>query len=168
VKAAPLLAMLVLAAACSRIRPQPRPEPPPPAPRVDTVTIVREVPPPLPQGTPIEICLSTGFPLHAFLTPAGDTLVGPARIAIDSLRPGLDFAGTYALGRAWLTGSRPIVFDRRTYNRIGEPISLRCDDLKAIGQYDGVPVFAMIDAPAPVEFMYVPVRPGLFQVFRSR
>jgi len=168
VRIATLITVVLAATACSRFRPRQPPPPPPPPPRVDTVTIVREVPPPLPQGTAVEICLSTGYPMRALLTATGDTLVGPTRISIDSLRPGLDFAGTYAHGRAWLTATRPIVFERRNYDRIGQPITLRCDDLKAIGQYDDVPVFAMLDAPSPVEFIYVPIRPGLFQVYRRR
>jgi len=160
-----LVATVAIAAgACARFRSEP---PPPPPPRVDTVTVVREVPPPLPAGTAIEICLSTGFPLQAILSPVGDTLVGPTRILIDSLRPGVDFAGVYAVGKPWLSSTRPIVFERRNYHRSGEPITLRCDDLKRIGDYDGVPIFAMLDAPSPVEFMYVPVRPGMFQVFRG-
>jgi hypothetical protein len=38
----------------------PPPAAPPPPPRVDTVTVTREVPAPLPDGTPAQICLSTG------------------------------------------------------------------------------------------------------------
>lgn len=167
-RSALILTIAFLAPACSRLRPEPPPPaPPPPPPRVDTVTVIREVPPPLPHGAPIEICLSTGYPLHAVLSAAGDTLVGETRIPIAGLRPGIDFAGTYAAGRAWLTADRPIVFERRNFSRSGEPIVLRCEDLKAIGNHDGVTVFAMIDAQSPVEFVYVPIRPGLFQVFRA-
>ena len=152
---------------CQYFQRQAPPPVEPTPPRVDTVTVVREVAPPLPNGEPVTICLSTGFPLQAILT-AGDTLVGDARVPIATLRPGVDFAGRYAGSASWLTGGRPFRFENREYRKgAGDPIKLSCDDIKQVGEHNGVPLFAMFDATSPVEVVYVPVRPGAFMPYRT-
>jgi hypothetical protein len=39
--------------------------------------------------------------------------------------------------------------------------------LKEVGEFEGVPLFAMLDAASPIETVYVPIRPGLFQSYRT-
>ena len=150
---------------CTRVSKPEVPAPPPP--RVDTVTVTKEVPPPLPEGTPAIVCLSTGFPMQVLVSAAGDTLVGEKRIALKDLRPGLVFEGTYAAGKDWLRKGE-FTFEKRVYKRAGEPAALKCDDLKDIGEFDGVHLFADLAAPSPVETIFVPVTPGLYQPFRTQ
>lgn len=81
--------------ACS----QPEPPPPPPPDTVvvmDTITITREVPPPLPEGDAATICLSTGQNIDIRVSAAGDTLIGPRRVRLRDLGPAVGFVGTYA------------------------------------------------------------------------
>src|SRR5688500_13040018 len=75
------VALALGAGSVFRPKPAPAPEPPPPPPpRVDTVIVTREVPPPLPEGAPVELCLSSGYPLKIHLAANGDTLMGERRV----------------------------------------------------------------------------------------
>ena len=160
-------AVAFIAAGCRFI------SPPPPAPvvatppRVDTVTITRDVAPPIPPGTPAEICLSTVQNITVHISPEGDTLIGPARTRLRDLA-GVTFAGTYARGHAWFTRDEQVRFENRNYMRLGSAARQDCNDLKNVGAYEGVPVFAEIAAPAPLALIYVPVRPGYFQAYATR
>lgn len=161
----PALLLLAGFGPCTRVSRPAAPAPPPP--RVDTVTITKEVAPPLPEGTPAVVCLSTGYPMPVLVTAAGDTLIGEKRIALRDVRPGLVFEGTYAAQAEWLRNGE-FTFEKRIYRRAGEPAALKCEDLKDIGEHDGVRLFAELAAPSPVETVFVPVRPGVFQAFRTQ
>lgn len=130
--------------------------------RVDTITVTRVVEPPLPEGTPAEICLSTGVTAQVHLSAAGDTLVGEARIPLSQLRPAFSFAGAYAQGRTWYERNELIRFDKRDYRRAGAPVRRVCDELKLVGEHNGVPLFADVTAPQILPMLIVPVRPGVF------
>lgn len=136
-----------------------------PAPAPDTVVVTREVEPDLPTGTPTTLCLATGQEITVYVTAQGDTLVGPSRVSIRELRPGVVFAGTYAEGRTWFENDEPIVFERTEYSKVGTPTRLDCPDLMRVGEYMGVPLFARRDAERPYETLYVPVRPGWWQAY---
>jgi hypothetical protein len=141
-----------------------------PAPRPDTVIVTRdrEVAAPLPQGQASTICLATGENVTVLVTAQGDTLVGPTRTSIRVLRTaGVVFAGEYAQGRPWYEQNQPITFERRSYQRSGGEIRLNCPDLKRIGEYMGVPLFAMANATSPYAQIYVPVRPGVWQMYEN-
>ena len=149
---------------CTRVS---KPVTAPPPPRVDTVVVTQQVQAPLPDGTPAIICLSSGFPMPVLIAANGDTLIGERRVRLQDVRPGLVFEGTYAGERDWLRKGE-FQFERRTYRKQGDPGEMKCDELKDIGEYDGVHLFAMLAAPSPVELIYVPVRPGVFQAFRTQ
>jgi hypothetical protein len=161
------LSVLLLAAGCRFL------SPPPPAPivavppRVDTVIVTRDIAPPIRLGTPAEVCLSTGQNVTIHISPEGDTLIGAARTRLRDLT-GLAFAGAYAAGRGWYTRREDVLFEKRTYTRLGSPARQDCNDLKQVGDYEGVSVFAEITAPAPLALIYVPVRPGYFQAYATR
>jgi hypothetical protein len=138
-----------------------------PAPPPDTVTVTREVAPPLPEGNPGQICLATGENVQVVLTAQGDTLVGPARTSIRQLRPGVVFAGTYAAGRDWFTNDEAITFEERSYSKSGDEVDLSCADIMRVGEHMGVPLFAMRNAERPYETLYVPVRPGVWQAYQT-
>ena len=91
-----------------------------PAPPPDTVTITRDVAPPLPTGTATSMCLATGETIQVLVTAQGDTLVGPARTSIRALRQaGVVFAGDYAQGRAWFEQDQQITFEEVSYQKSG-------------------------------------------------
>ena len=138
-----------------------------PAPPPDTVIVERQVGRPLPEGNPASICLATGQDVDILLTAQGDTLVGPDRTSIRTLRPGVVFAGTYADGRAWFTNDESITFEDASYDKSGEEVSLDCPNIMRVGEHMGVPLFVMRNAERPFEMLYVPVRPGVWQAYQT-
>ncbi len=138
-----------------------------PAPPPDTVVVTEEVEPPLPEGTPTQLCLATGETVTVYITAQGDTLVGPRRVNVQDLGPGVAFAGEYAEGRAWFVADEPITFDELEYVQSGGELSLDCPSIRQVGDYMGVPLFADIDAESPYETLYVPVRPGVWQAYQT-
>jgi len=138
-----------------------------PAPPPDTVIVTREVAPPLPTGTPANICLATGENVQVLVTAQNDTLVGPTRVSIRTLRPGVVFAGTYAEGRDWFTADQPVTFEQRQYLKSGGEVRLDCPDIMRVGEFMGVPLFALRTAQRPFQTLYVPVRPGVWQAYET-
>jgi hypothetical protein len=167
-KRALALLAIGLATSCSMLRPKPLPPPPAPPPeiRVDTVIVTREVPPPLPDGTAVQLCLATGFPLTIRIAANGDTLIGERRVPIRELT-GLVIEGVYASQKVWFQKNEQIRFDRRMYRKVEMPAGLKCEDLKKVGENDGVPLFADLMVLSPIETLYVPVGPGQFQPYRT-
>ena len=144
---------LLLFAGCSALRPAPQV-----ITQVDTVTVVREVAPPMPTGDTTEVCLSTGMPARVLVTATGDTLVNGVNVA--TVRPILSFAGAYL-------GERPdtLRFEKRLYRRTGIVERRDCDELKEVGMLGGIPVFAEVTAPQTLPIILMPVRPGAFQPY---
>jgi len=138
-----------------------------PAPPPDTVRITREVAPPLPSGSPASVCLATGQNLQVMITPRGDTLVGPGRVAISTLRPGVVFAGSYAEGQGWFSNDEAIKFEKRSYSKSGGEVRMDCANIMRIGEHMGVPLFAQRSAERPYQMIYVPVRPGVWQGYQT-
>jgi hypothetical protein len=133
--------------------------------RTDTVTVsVRDtMPPPLPEGQPKEVCLSTGVTAQIHVAANGDTLVGEKRVLLKELRPGITFAGVYAQDKEWYRRGDVVLFERRNYRRAGVEKNRACDELKLVGTHQGVPLFAEVTAPNVLPAIIVPVRPGVFQ-----
>jgi len=135
--------------------------------QVDTVVVTKEVAPPLPAGDSAEICLSTGIPARVMVTSTGDTLIGEQRIKLSAVRPLLSFEGQYARGLSWFERSDTIRFERRVYRKLSGPRKRMCDELKRVGDYQGVPIFAEVTAPQPLPGIEIPVAPGLFQTYTT-
>jgi hypothetical protein len=133
----------------------------------DTVIVERTVAPPLPTGTPASMCLATGENVQVMVTAQGDTLVGPQRVSIRTLRPGVVFAGTYADGRDWFTGDQAITYERANFNKSGGEVRLDCANLARVGEHMGVPLFAESTANRPFQRLFVPVRPGVWQAYET-
>lgn len=148
----------------------PPPEPPPPdtVVRLDTITITREVEPPLPEGRLTTLCLATGQNVEIRVSPAGDTLIGPRRVPLIELGPAIGFVGDYASHEAWFVNDAAISLTRQSYSKFGQAESRDCRSMKIVGDYNGVNVFAETDATEPFQTLYVPVRPGVFQAYRSQ
>jgi hypothetical protein len=138
---------------------------PPPPP--DTVVIRETVEPALPEGTPTQLCLATGETVTVYITPQGDTLVGPRRVSVSQLGAGVAFAGEYAAGRDWFVNDVPVRFDEREYLKAGGEVSLNCANIRQVGEFMGVPLFADANAQAPYQRLYVPVRPGVWQAYET-
>src|SRR5690606_2264136 len=122
----------------------------------------------LPTGTPTEICLATGEAVTVQVTAQGDTLVGPQRASIRTLRQGgVVFAGDYAQGRTWFEQDQALTFEQASYQKSGGEIRLNCPDIMRVGEFQGVPLFARRDATRPYQQLYVPVRPGVWQMYEN-
>lgn len=161
------LAALTLAA-CGGAPPAAEPEPLDPVVRVDTITITREVPPPLPDGRAATLCLASGQEAQIRVSPQGDTLVGPRRVRLADLRPAIGFLGDYAADEQWFVADQPITLNRRSFSKFGQPASRQCSAMKIVGDYDGVNLFTETDAAEPFQTVYVPVTPGVFQPYQSQ
>ena len=151
------VAFALVVQGCSAVQPAPQV-----ITRTDTVTVtdtVIRLPSP-PTGDTATVCLSTGMPAQVLVTATGDTLIGEARVSIRSLRPILDFAGNYA--EQWPDTVR---FERRVYRKRGVVGRRMCDELKHVGEHNGVPIFAEVTAPQPLPAIVVPVRPGSYQTY---
>jgi hypothetical protein len=165
--AALLVSLGAVAAACT---PPPPPELPPPDTivRVDTITITREVAPPLPEGRAAMICLANGQNIEVRVSEAGDTLVGPARIRLMDLGPAVGFVGNYANDQGWFVSDENITFDRQAFSKFGLAESHDCRSLKIVGDFRGVNLFAEVTAASPFRILYVPVQPGVFQPYQAQ
>jgi hypothetical protein len=140
---------------------------PEPIVRVDTMVLTKEVPPPIPQGVAADICLSTGQTARVFISPTGDTLIGPSHVRLRDA-PGVALAGTYAGGLGWFASTDSVTFEKRTYKKFGAPAIKICDDLKRVGDYNGIAVLADVTAPTPLAQIYIPIRPGIFQPYTTQ
>ena len=138
-----------------------------PAPPPDTVRLTREVVPPLPEGTPADVCLATANNVRVRVSAQGDTLVGPSRIPIRTLRPGVVFAGTYAGDAAWFLNDEAIGFEERQYDKSGNELRLDCAEIMTVGEHMGIALFATRDADRPFETIYIAVRPGIWQGYQT-
>jgi len=138
---------------------------PPPPP--DTVRVNVDTAPPLPTGTPATLCLATGESAQVLVTAQNDTLVGPGRVSVRTLRPGVVFAGTYAEGMDFFEGDAEIEFEDRGYSKSGGEVRLQCGNIMRVGEHMGVPLFADSSASSPFETVYVPVRPGVWQAYQT-
>lgn len=150
--------MCCLLAGCSVLRPEPQIQV-----RVDTVTVTQQVEPPLPEGRPVDLCLSTGVTVPIHIAANGDTLIGEKRVPLKQLRPAVGFAGAYAQDKDFYLRGDAVTFERRNYRRAGVERVRACDELKQVGSHQGVPVFAEVTARDPLPAIIIPVRPGLFQ-----
>ena len=135
---------------------------PPPAP--DTVVIIEDtIPTPAVEGAvDASICLSTGQNVPIQVTPAGDTLVGPEGTSLRSL-PGLEFSGAYAGTAFWYLDDRVIIFEGADFRKSDDVFPIDCGQILRVGVYQGVPVFAVLNAQRPLEVIFIPVRPGVWQ-----
>lgn len=145
-------------------------EPPPPDTivRLDTITITREVEPPLPEGRLATVCLASGQNVEVRISPAGDTLVGPSRVALGDLGPAIGFVGSYAAGESWFVDDGAVTLERRSFSKFGQPASRDCRGMKIVGDFHGVNLFAEVSASSPFQTIYVPVRPGVFQPYQAQ
>lgn len=174
--AVPLPMTLIALFGCVAIAPA---EPPPPERHrpADTVTIIRTAARPATDTAPREsttsvtrpvmVCLATGQNVQVHVSAAGDTLVGPGRVPLVQLGPLLGFVGEYAASKAWFVHDQTITFDQRPFAKMGRPAARDCHSIRSVGDFDGVNLFADVDATAPVQVIYLPVQPGLFQEYRS-
>lgn len=153
--------------ACTTGQPE-APPPPDTVIRLDTIIVTREVEPPLPEGRASTVCLSNGQSAEIHITTAGDTLVGPRRVAFEDLGPAIGFVGSYAEGESWFVDDDPVTFENRSYSKFGQAASRDCRSMKIVGGFHGVNLFSEITASSPFQVLYVPVRPGVFQPYQSQ
>lgn len=147
------IAIAVGVAGCASFMPEPQI-----ITRVDTVIVTKRVAPSLVSGDTVELCLSTGMPARVVVSAQGDTLVNGIRV--DSMRPILTWAGSY------MAAADTLRFEKRLYRRAGAAAARGCDELKNVGAYHGISIFADVTAPQNLPAILWPVRPGMFQEYR--
>ncbi len=122
-----------------------------------------------PAGELLTLCLATGRNEQVLVTPQGDSLLAdPGTLSIRAEGASSPLPGTYADGRAWFAQDDPMEFDGHDYVKFGSESALDCDEIVQVGVYDDVPFFADVHASEPLDILYVPVQPGLWQVYRVR
>ena len=136
--------------------------------RTDTIVVTREVAPPLPEGRSTMICLASGQNIEVRISPAGDTLIGPRRVRMADLGPGVGFTGNYAGSETWFVNDQAVTFERRQFSKFGQPEAKDCRSMKIVGDFNGVHLFADTSASAPFQTLYVPVSPGVFQPYQTQ
>ena len=156
------IAFVLALAGCATMHPKPQI-----ITRVDTVTVTKEVAAPLPTGDTATICLSTGVTVQVLVSARGDTLVGDARIPVKAVRPVLSFQGAYASDQDWYEHADTLRFENRLYRRAGLARKRDCDELKLVGDFKGVPLFADVTAAQKLPMIVVPVSPGIFQPYMN-
>ncbi len=160
---APLAAIAL--AACTTAEPE-APPPPDTIIRLDTIVVTEE--PPLPEGRLSTVCLANGQSAEIRVTSAGDTLVGPRRVALEELGPAIGFVGSYAGGETWFVDDDSVRFENREFSKFGQAASRDCRSMKIVGDVNGVNLFAEVTASSPFQVLYVPVRPGVFQSYQAQ
>lgn len=135
-----------------------------PAPPPDTVIVDSGGASPVPEGTPRDICLSTGRSEQVWITAAGDTLVGPDRVSLSRL-DGVAFEGAYAEDARWFRVGDDIPYEGAAYRKSGDSLRLDCAAIMRVGEHMGVRLFADADANKPYGRIYVPVRPDVWQSY---
>lgn len=151
--------------ACAPAEPE-APPPPDTVIRLDTIVVTEE--PPLPDGRLSTVCLANGQSAEIRITQAGDTLVGPRRVALADLGPAIGFVGSYAGSEAWFVNDDGVTFENREFSKFGQPASRDCRSMKIVGDAHGVNLFADVSASSPFRILYVPVRPGVFQSYQTQ
>jgi len=136
---------------------------PPPPPDTVVVRVADDAPALPDDAVASSICLSTGQNVPIHVTSSGDTLVGPRAAPLTELRPALTFAGIYAASAFWFQDDQVIIFEGGDFGKSDDTFPIDCDQILRVGIYEGVPVFAVISAQRPLEVLFVPVRPGVWQ-----
>ena len=94
---------------------------------------------------------------------AGDTLVGIPPVPVGSLRPAMTFAGSYAGSSFWYLDDEVIVFEGGDFQKSDDTFPIDCDQILRVGVFQGVPVFAVVSAQRPLDVIFIPIYPGVWQ-----
>ncbi len=120
------------------------------------------------QGTPTPLCLATGETLTVYVTAQGETLVGPDRLTIEEAGGAqVVFPGNYAELENWFIDDEPVRFEERDYLRSGSEHAVECDNLVRVGDFRTIPLYVTVGSERPFEALYVPTRPGVWQLYRT-
>lgn len=100
--------------------------------------------------------------------PPFETTVVPGVVAspetlADSLPPRIFFD----LSRyEWYVQQRPVVWDEREWQPAGSPVALPARDLRLVGEFEGVDLYAPVPGDSiPEDRLYVPVSEGFWLPF---
>lgn len=114
-------------------------------------------------GESVSICLATGQNVSIQVSAAGDTLVGMPSVPLGSLRPAMNFAGNYAGSSFWYLDDEVIVFEGGDFQKSEDTFPIDCDQILRVGVFRGVPVFAVVSAQRPLDVIFIPIYPGVWQ-----
>lgn len=90
----------------------------------------------------------------------GDTLLLPDRRRFSEAVNRYYPANRYAAGHSFVINNDPITFASRRFIKFGLPRIIEPLDLRHIGSYRSVPVFAAVGTQEQPDVLYVPLRPG--------
>lgn len=143
-------------------------ERPAPAPAAEPAAEPDEDPTPEAQPSTVELCLSTGQVMTVEQTPDGRLVVEPGAMPVDAAFPPADrFPGAYAADEPWFVDDEPVRFEERDHLRSGGEFRADCDRLVRVGEVGEVPLFVTLGMEEPYEALHVPVRPGIWQLYRA-
>jgi hypothetical protein len=158
-RAALLIAAIVLCAGCARSNPPPTTAP--------TTGVAAPVEPPVPRMShrDILLCVVRHGELEVvrleYNTRSGDSTYQGVPLA-----QAFPLDSTYAGATEWFAANEPIRMDGRIFVRYGDPRLLGVQEVTPVGEYRGVRVFADAGGHLPPERVYLPVRPGcVFQPY---
>lgn len=102
--------------------------------------------------------------VEAIYDPArADTLIGGQPVALAHPAD----APPYASGASWFIGNESVAFSGRRFNKYGLPRRISPRDLRPVGDYRGVPIFATRDSRDD-QVLFVPIRSGCeFQAYQD-
>ena len=129
----------------------------PPPPPLPPVAPPPPPPPPPAQANPmreIRVCVVENGALREvtamYNTQTGDTTWTGGQMPMTG----------YAAGATWFINNEPITVMGRRYVRYGLPRVLGVNEVRRMGDFQGIPVFAEAGMTGTPEVLYVPVRPG--------
>lgn len=128
------------------------------APAVATYTTVA------PPERQIEICVLTPPGDFAWIPASVNPTTGDTTVAVDGQRVAFSATqparGAHAGDAEWRLSQEEIEFGGARYLTYGLYRSVQPEDVRRVGEYEGVPVYILQGEGEPAEYIYVPVSTG--------
>jgi hypothetical protein len=116
------------------------------------------------QAGAVTTCVANGSELASFRLAAGDTAAFQDSVRRAHPVPGPGYAGE----QPWFTGKETISFRGWGLTQFGLPRFIEPHQLRRVGEYRGIGVYAAYYEWWRVEFVYLPLRAGCeFQIYRT-
>lgn len=152
-----------------------RPDAPPGGEHMHTAPTDRPADPVAPEADVAEpdvverrLCLSTGESATVGITPDGRIQFAPGEEPVDpAALTGDLLPGAYADSEPWYLEDEPVRFRDRDHVRSGSLFGADCEQLTRVGEVGDVPLFVTRGMDEPYDALHVPVRPGLWQLYRA-
>lgn len=128
------------------------------APAVATYTTVA------PPERQIQICVLTRPGDFAWIAASVDPTTGDTTVSVDGQRLAFSATqparGAHAGDAEWRLGQQEIEFGGARYLTYGLYRGVQPEDVRRVGEYEGVPVYILQGEEEPAEYIYIPVSGG--------